>query len=402
MSDQHDHHRRQLADQEASLRLIEQRKSAFVLSTDIPLQLLKEEQHTRARIADLRRQLGAVQVPTLPDPVGDFVGREPIIDAVREVLRTSGLAAPISSIRGMGGIGKTQLAYMLGKQLRDDFPDGQYELLLYGSTQPLAPERALQQIIRDFVPAAQLPDDLPTLTQQYRACLHGKRVLILADDAQDEVQVRPLLPPAGCALLITSRSHIELEGMQTHSLGTLSPVEAEKLLRQICPRIGDDAPELAQLCGYLPLALRVSATFLKRRPTRSVATYLNNLRDERARLAHLRDPKDPMLNVEASLNLSYSALPPDAQQTFAQLGVFMGSFPLEAAQQVVALPDAEPLEDLLEALMMASLLEYDRATERYDLHDLARAFALAHLPDERPARLPPRRLLCPAIAYPCR
>jgi tetratricopeptide (TPR) repeat protein len=33
------------------------------------------------------------------------------------------------------------------------------------------------------------------------------------------------------------------------------------------------------------------------------------------------------------------------------------------------------------------MLEYDEASERYDLHDLARAFALARLEDERPARL---------------
>jgi tetratricopeptide (TPR) repeat protein len=94
--------------------------------------------------------------------------------------------------------------------------------------------------------------------------------------------------------------------------------------------------------------------------------------------------------------LSYAALPAEAQQAFAQLGVFVGDFPLDAAQAVVALaaspppssppasspassPPASSLPDTLSLLRRRSLLEYDAASERYDLHDLARAFALARL-----------------------
>jgi tetratricopeptide (TPR) repeat protein len=66
----------------------------------------------------------------------------------------------------------------------------------------------------------------------------------------------------------------------------------------------------------------------------------------------------------------------------------VGDFPLEAAEAVVQMPDSpSPLPDTLSLLRRRSLLDYDAASERYDLHDLARAFALARLPDERPARL---------------
>jgi hypothetical protein len=92
--------------------------------------------------------------------------------------------------------------------------------------------------------------------------LSGKRALILADDAKDAAQVRRLLPPAGCALLVTSRNRFSLPGMAAIYLGMLPPDEAEKLLLKICPRIGAHAGELAKLCGYLPLALRVSAGVL--------------------------------------------------------------------------------------------------------------------------------------------
>jgi hypothetical protein len=324
-------------------------------------------------------------------PVPDFVGRAKEITDLTAAL-TGGSGATICGLRGMGGIGKTELALLVAHRLKEHFPDGQLVVELFGASNPVSPEAALQAAIRSFEPQAKLPDDIAALKQWYAACLNGKRVLILADDARDAAQVRPLLPPAGCALLVTSRQTFTLPGMQRFDLGTLAEAEAIKLLLEIEPRIGEHAPALAKLCGGLPLALRVSAELLANDDTRPVARYLEQLRAERLR--HLADPDgdpdDPAASVEASLALSYAALPPEAQTTFAQLGVFVADFPLDAAQAVVApasAPPASALPDTLSLLRRRSLLEYDAASERYDLHDLARAFALARLPDERPARL---------------
>lgn len=88
--------------------------------------------------------------------------------------------------------------------------------------------------------------------------------------------LQPCTPPPGCAVLITSRNHFSLPGMAPLDLGTLPPKEAERLLLEICPRIGNYVAELAQLCGYLPLALRVSASLLAN-SSRSVARYLEQL-----------------------------------------------------------------------------------------------------------------------------
>ncbi|MFL5804086.1 MAG: hypothetical protein ACJ8CR_20370, partial [Roseiflexaceae bacterium] len=77
---------------------------------------------------------------------------------------------------------------------------------------------------------AKLPDELGQLKGLYNSTLAGKRVLILADDAKDAGQVRPLLPPQGCALLVTSRTRFSLPGMAALDLGTLPSEEAKKLL----------------------------------------------------------------------------------------------------------------------------------------------------------------------------
>jgi hypothetical protein len=141
-------------------------------------------------------------------PVGDFVGREQEIDQLIQALtKAGGAAAAISGVRGMGGIGKTELAYKVADQLKQAFPDAQLVVKLHGASSPITPEQALQVVIRAFERETKLPDDLDQLKALYNAVLSGKRVLILADDARDATQVRPLLPPRGCALLRARSSH---------------------------------------------------------------------------------------------------------------------------------------------------------------------------------------------------
>src|SRR4051794_36494550 len=65
-------------------------------------------------------QQAAPTTPTathsIPAPIGDFVGRAAEIDALVAELSGaagSGVAASISGVRGLGGVGKTQLALMV-------------------------------------------------------------------------------------------------------------------------------------------------------------------------------------------------------------------------------------------------------------------------------------------------
>ncbi|HKP52495.1 MAG TPA: tetratricopeptide repeat protein [Chloroflexia bacterium] len=330
-------------------------------------------------------------------PVADFVGRESEIDQLVQALSEatrSGVAA-ISGARGMGGIGKSELAFAVAQRLMNTFPDAQLLIELRGaSDNPLTPEQALQTVIRAFEPVAQLPADLNGLKSIYRSLLSGKRVLVLADDARDAKQVENLLPPAGCALLLTSRQHFTLPGMATWDLGILPQAEAEKLLLEICPDIGTAAPRMAQLCGRLPLALRISAS-LCANSAMTIERQLEAL--ERTRLALLRDPdnpNDPTKSVEASFQLSYAALDEPVQQVLCQLSVFPASFEIDAAGAVVEVPRTEgheatatsapsanppTLEEMLALLYRRSLVEWARQTGRYSLHDLVRDFALARL-----------------------
>jgi hypothetical protein len=174
--------------------------------------------------------------------------------------------------------------------------------------------------------------------------------------------------------------------MTTVELGVLEPSDAEKFLLSICPRIDKHAARLAELCGYLPLALRVSASFLKTRPSRSIKDYLKSLTDEINRLSILDNDNENNKGFTASLQLSYDKLEQSHQSMFCQLGVFRGDFDLQAAQTIVMVPGEESgkaheqeIEEALEEFSSLSLLECDTSTRRYQLNDLVRLFSLSCL-----------------------
>ena len=67
---------RQLAEARENLRLIQERKGEFVLSTDVPLQLVKEERRWLDRIAELEQQLAAQSDAREDQPRGDRQARK--------------------------------------------------------------------------------------------------------------------------------------------------------------------------------------------------------------------------------------------------------------------------------------------------------------------------------------
>lgn len=316
----------------------------------------------------------------LSSHIQTFVGREQEVDKLVQALRTaaaSSTESAISGITGMGGIGKTELAYKAAHLLLNDFPGGQFVINLRGtSNNPMTPKEALQYVIRSFNCKISLPENISDLRNMYLSLLYSKRILVLADDAQDAAQVSELLPPAGCALLITSRNKFSLRGMETIDLDVLSPTHAKQFLLKELNDIGNYTEELAYLCGYLPLALQICASLLK--SSYDVKKYLEQLRIERLKnLSHTDNPNDSQASVEASLRLSYDALTSTAQSMLCQISVFSASFDLKAVQAVVLIED--DITKMLELLNSRSLLKWDVTTRRCSLNNLVRVFVIAQL-----------------------
>jgi tetratricopeptide (TPR) repeat protein/pimeloyl-ACP methyl ester carboxylesterase len=336
-------------------------------------------------------------LPRRPGPDPKFKGREQEIADLIATLReaTGGHQYAVVGIWGMGGIGKTELAYAVAQAVQDDFPDRQLVLRLQDvGNERVTPEAALQRVIRALEPATgELPRDRSSLEGHYHRLLHGKRVLVLADDAQDAEQVKALVPTPGSALIVTSRTRLVLSSAtRTLSLGTLPAPDAEALLLAICPRIGPTAPELARHCGYLPLALSIAAGLLAETHALSPSDYLGELKDEALRLRALRVPEAPQLDVQATLNASYEKLPTAVRKALSQCSVFPAPFDRTTANRVLKLEDGSSSREVLETLGRLerhSLLNFDPGTERYSLHDLVRLSAATYLEpaEEREARV---------------
>ncbi|MFZ0889297.1 MAG: tetratricopeptide repeat protein [Candidatus Binataceae bacterium] len=319
----------------------------------------------------------AVVVPRqLPPPPADFVGREAELDEIVAAVRKGGAA--ISGLRGMGGIGKTALALRIGETLATNFPDGQLYLDLKGAphvtdppwVKPLTVAEAMAYVIRSYDRTGQLPESEAALEALYRTVLAGKRALILMDNALDGAQVEPLIPPAGCALLVTSRQNFTLPGLFAKNLDTLPPPRARELLLKIAPRIGEHADALASLCGYLPQALRNAAGAFSERPNLSPEDLVRRMRDAQERLK--------LTGVDLSLTVSAGLLSADLKGRWLQLAVFPDSFDRPGAAAVWGLPP-DAAQDTLGELLRYSLLEWNSASLRYRMHDLVRDFAGAQL-----------------------
>ena len=211
----------------------------------------------------------------IPPPPRDFKGRE---EEIADILSNFEKGATITGLRGMGGVGKTALALVLADKIKSQFPDGQIFVDMRGTSNnpelpPLTPAEAMAQVIRAYNPVDRLPENSNELRGLYLSILAGKRALLLLDNAANGEQVEPLLPPAGCAVLITSRIKFALPGLAEKDLDILPPDKACELLLEIAPRIGNRADELAKLCGYLPIALRNAASALAEKRDLSVPEY---------------------------------------------------------------------------------------------------------------------------------
>ena len=307
------------------------------------------------------------QVPPAP---ADFAGREEELRELCAGIERGGVT--IWGVRGMGGIGKTALALRVAAEIGERYPDAQLYLDLKGTTAaPLTAAEAMAHVVRSYQPAARLPEGEAELRAAYHSVLHGQRALLLMDNAADRAQVEALMPPPSCVLLVTSRRRFALPGMRALDLETMRPEDARELLLRIAGRIEEYAEEMARLCGYLPLALRLVGSAIAEREDLEPEEYVRGLADEQGRLGL----------AETSLGLSYELLEEGLRKRWAMLAVFPGTFERSGAGAVWGVEEEEAQEGLSE-LVRYSLVEWDGEGERYGLHDLARVYAGSRLGEE--------------------
>ncbi|WP_431877491.1 helix-turn-helix domain-containing protein [Amycolatopsis sacchari] len=385
---------RALSDLERGRARAAQRRSTEALAD--ALGLTGPERSRFLELARQGRQRGARPVPLppavapLPSAVPDLVGRTAELERLRaaalDAARTPG--GVVVSVVGHPGVGKTALAATAAYALREEFPDGCFSVDLRGmDDQPVAPRAALDLLLRALgVPAEQIPVTVEEQTALFRSLLSGRRTMILLDNAADETQLRPLLArTTGCLTVITCRrALVGLESGRWIWLTALSQDDAASLVGTIIgherTRAEPEAvAELAELCGNLPLAVRIAGNRLASRPHWTIEHLVTLLRDERTRLAALSAGD---LRVRSAFAMSHRRLTGEARLVFQRLALIPGpAFGVELAAIATGLP--EPRVRLyIDELVDANLLQAGAQDGRYSYHDLIRLFARERLEAE--------------------
>ncbi|MEV0650925.1 BTAD domain-containing putative transcriptional regulator [Phytomonospora sp. NPDC050363] len=224
----------------------------------------------------------------LPPEPRHFVGRDGELAAIAGALTTA--KSPIA-IEGLGGVGKTTIAIRAAHNAAPRHPDGCLYTDLRGTDDPRDPHRVLASFLRSLgVADGAIPDDPAEREHLYRSTLAGRRMLVVLDDAAGADQVRPLLPPAGSAALVVSRTRLHGLDAERVPVDVLPQKDAVTLLARLSGLPGaagrSDLAELAALTGGLPLALGVVGPRLARRP-HALARLTALLTDEQRRLDEL-------------------------------------------------------------------------------------------------------------------
>jgi len=334
----------------------------------------------------------------LPALVTGFTGREAELAQVAGLLNPAvgGGTVVVSAVAGLAGVGKTALAVHAGHAAREAgwYPGGVLFIDLHGYDHtPVQPGQALDALLRALgVPGEHIPEGAEAWARLYRSVLAqaGDPVLIIADNASAEAQVRLLLPgPGPHRVIITSRHTLAGLGARLLDVTVLDQAAAVALLDSALrvARPGDDrissdpgiAGRLADTCGGLPLALQITAALLAADPALAARELADGLADEVRRLEALRYDDGGGISapsVAAAFELSYRQLDEAAARLFRLLPVDRGPDVSTAAAGALAGWPPGQARTVLGRLMRAHIVEVGSSgAGRWRMHDLLRLYA---------------------------
>lgn len=332
----------------------------------------------------------------LPAGVGQFTGRRAELQSLDRLLAEQPPTAERSllvALVGTAGAGKTTLALHWARQVVDRFADGQLWVNLhgFGPAPPADPAAVLDTFLRALgTPPERIPAGADARAALFRTVTTGRRLLIVADNARDTDQVRPLLPGPGNLLIVSSRSQlrglIALDGAHRVTVDQLPAGDAAALLERVlgADRIAGQekaVARLVELCVRLPLALTIAAEHAARQPDVPLSDLVDELHQEQSRLDSLATGEDTATDLRAVFSWSYGHLDADTRRTFRRMGLHPGavvSLPVVAALAGLAIPAVRSHLDRLAAVHLVER----RSRDRYTFHDLLRVYAAERAAEE--------------------
>jgi len=332
----------------------------------------------------------------LPRQLTSFIGRQNEISEIKRILGS----APLLTLTGPGGVGKTRLALEIGGDLLEDFDGGAWFVELAALSDPAF----VLQAVASSLGVGEEPGRplLSTIVDHLR----GHRTLIVLDNCEHvvaacaEIADSLLRGSPTVRLLATSREGLGVSGealfpvpslslpaADLRSADELSQFDAVRLFAERAMAASptfrvtaDNGGAIAQICRRLdgvPLAIELAAARVRALTPDQIAARL----DDRFRLltgsSRITVPRHQTLR--ATIDWSFGLLEEDEKAVLRRLSVFAGGCALEAAEAVCAGKDVSEIDviDLLSRLVDKSLLVAEAAggEGRYWLLETIRQYA---------------------------
>jgi predicted ATPase len=347
----------------------------------------------------------------LPVPATPLVGRERETDAASEPVLREGVR--LVTFTGPGGVGKSRLALEVAGRLESSFADGVRFV-------DLTPVQRADLVAAAIAAGLGLRTSGGPLIADVKAYLRPRRLVLLLDNFEQVTAAAPLAAEllaaaAGLVVLVTSRTILRLRGehefpvapLPTPPAGTAGGPQLADLRQYASVRLfverahaaaqgfeltSENAEAVAEICRRLdglPLAIELAAARSRLLPPQALLARL----DDRMSLLTGGAPDLPerQRTLRNTLDWSFGLLSAAGQVLFSRLGVFPGTFDLEAAEAVGggygSAPEgqdqdqAEEIIDTLGSLADASLIrDAERAgLPRFSLLETIREYARERL-----------------------
>jgi predicted ATPase/class 3 adenylate cyclase/DNA-binding CsgD family transcriptional regulator len=322
----------------------------------------------------------------LPQQLSSLVGREDLVAEVAELVRSSRLV----TLTGVGGVGKTRLAFEVGAELATELPDGVWvvELASVGDPDSVPPAIATALGITPQADSA--------LIDTVAESLGGRRLLLILDncehvlDAAGGATQAVLARSRDVRVLATSRETLGVDG---EAMRTVPPLElaggatSDAVIlfvdraRAIRPNFGlaepDAATAAAEICETLdgiPLGIELAAA---RMAAMGVVEVRDRLADRFRLLQGSTPGPERQLTLRNAVEWSYDLLAEDERELLRLASVFAGGFNLTSVCAVVDATDDVDVLRRLDSLVRKSLVVADHTTSRtrYSLFETIRQFA---------------------------